>query len=453
MIRRVVIACLVVAATARGASANGRPPGTSSITFRQGHEDDVAVGLTFGLVISHDAGKTWAWICEKAVGYSGEYDPRYAFSPSGALFATTFDGIKVERDGCTFGPTPSGTTFVSTAALGADHTLYDGAAQHADPAHNVVEDYQIYKTTDDGVSFVATAGQPAGPISWWESIAVAPSNPQVLYVSGYAYVPGPGDAGTVRQNVVFRSDDGGAGWQALPLDPGVVALAANSAIDIVGIANDDPGHVYFRVTNDDNISTQSIYRSVDKGVTWQRIAHKDATLDAFVVRATVNPSGHHDLILGTQALGAEISHDDGDTWTPLVNPPHMSCLVESSAGELWACTQNYSSTGAASDGAGIMKTTDPEAGIWTKVLRYEDLTDAVPCGAGTPQQTDCAAMWCSVCSQLGCTPSPSYGCPGTVEAPVAKSGCCDGRNGGAGALALGLPVGMVLLRPRRRRVI
>lgn len=453
MIRRLALAWLVLSAVSSAAWANGRPPATSSITFRQGHESDVAVGLTFGLLISHDGGATWAWICEKAVGYSGEYDPRYAFSPSGALFATTFDGFKVERDSCTFGATPAGATFVSTNTLGADHTLYYTAGQHADTVNHVDADYRIYRSTDDGVSFTPTPGQPDGPVSWWESLAVAPSDQHVLYLSGYAYVPGPADAGTVKQQLLFRSDNAGVDWTSIAVDPSAVTIAPNSVIDIAGIAADDPAHVYIRVTNDDNISTQSIYRSSDRGATWQRIAHDSVPLDAFVVRAARNPQGKYDLIVGTQANGAQISHDDGDTWTALVNPPRMNCLVENAAGELWACTQNYNPNGGPFDDAGIMKTTNPEAAAWTKVLRYEDLTEAVPCAAGTPQATDCATMWCAVCKQLGCTPSASYHC-GAVEAPApSKAGCCDGGGGGTGVLALGLPVGMVLLRPRRRRVI
>ena len=105
---------------------------------------------------------------------------------------------------------------------------------------------------------------------------------------------------------------------------------------------------------------------------------------------------------------------------------------------------------AASDDAGVMKTTDPERGGWTKVLRYQDLTRAVSCAAGTPQQALCVASWCTVCGQLGCTPAATYVCPGSVPP---RAGCCDSGEGGAAALALGLVVGTMLLRPSRRREI
>jgi photosystem II stability/assembly factor-like uncharacterized protein len=449
MVRRIALACIALAAAARLASANGRPPGTSSISFRPGDDRDIAVGLTFGLLISHDAGKTWAWMCENAVGYGGTYDPDYAFSTSGALFASTFDGLKVTRDSCTFGGTPSGTAFVATQLFGPDNALYVAASQVADPAHGIAADFNIYRSADDGMTF-PTIGQPPGPVSWWQSLAIAPSDSQRLYLTGYRYVKDPSGPGTLKEHLMFRSDNGGTGWSALPITDFVVM--PNSRINIVGIVKSDPDHLYARVELDDNQVSDSIYRSTDGGARWTRINHKAGPIPAFLVR------DNGDLIAGTQVLGAEISRDDGDTWTPLVNPPHMNCLVESSAGEIWACTQNFGRPTVPSDDAGIMKTTDLVN--WTKVLRYQDLTDAVACAAGTIQADTCAAMWCATCAQLGCTPSPSYGCP-PVEPddpvdpvdgpPSSKGGCCDSGSGSGGALALGLAVGTLALRPRRRR--
>src|SRR5262245_18474085 len=94
---------LVIAAAWLGfaapAGANGRAPTTQDIHFRVGHEQDVIAGLTFGLVISHDGGTSWHWMCEAAVQYGGMFDPVYDYSPSGALFATSFHGFRVMRDG------------------------------------------------------------------------------------------------------------------------------------------------------------------------------------------------------------------------------------------------------------------------------------------------------------------------------------------------------------------
>jgi photosystem II stability/assembly factor-like uncharacterized protein len=434
----------VLAGVPGGASANGRAPASSSIAFRQGNESDVAVGLTFGLVISHDAGKTWAWICEDAVGYSGTYDPHYAYSSSGGLFATSFHGVKVERDTCTFDSTPAGAVFASAGLLAPDHAYYYAASQPADTT--TVADFGIYKSIDDGVTFTPVT-QPTTDLSWWQSLAVAPSDARRLYLTGYKFVPGPTGTPTVKQPLLFRSEDGGATWIAVAIDTTTVTFAPNSVMDIAAISDKDPDHLYARVEVDDNTLSDSIYRSTDKGATWHRINHKAGAIRGFIVR------DNGDLVVGTQGLGTEVSHDDGDSWTPLAGAPHITCLVENAAHEVWACTQNYSFSSLPADGAGVMKTTDLVT--WTKVLRYEELTDAVSCAAGTIQHDTCIASWCGVCAQLGCQPAPSYGCPvapeGPITPPPARAGCCDTGSGGATALALALGLGTLMLRPRRRR--
>lgn len=436
----------------RAASANGRLPATSSITFRQGHESDIVAGLTFGMAISHDGGATWHWMCDDAIGIAGgPYDPIYAYTPAGTRFATTLNGLVVMRDGCSFSPAVSGKTFVSASTLGPDGAFYYGAAQTG--GTNVTADFKIYKSLDDGMTF-PNPQQPDPPTDtnvWWESIAVAPSDKLVVYLSGFRYIPvSPGSTDTKRDHLLYRSDDGGATWTPqMPPTLNGLSLMQNSLIHIVGIASDNPKHVYARVAYIDNMTTDGLYVSTNGGVSWTQILSHPDRFIAFVARA-----GNHDLLTATAKFGTEISHDDGAHWAPLDNAPHINCLVENAAGELWACTQNYGVGQAASDDAGIMKTTDLSA--WTKVLRYQDLAGPVAsCGADTVQQKTCnqASLWCGVCAQLGCTPAASYVCPvAASEAPVTptKGGCCDTGAGAGGPLALTLSVATLLWRPRRR---
>ena len=54
------------------AGANGRPDATSTLHFQQGNPQNIAAGMTFGLLLSHDGGATWSWMCEAAVmAYGG----------------------------------------------------------------------------------------------------------------------------------------------------------------------------------------------------------------------------------------------------------------------------------------------------------------------------------------------------------------------------------------------
>ena len=459
--RRSVLACLltfvlalglsVAAGGERPAHANGRLPATSSIAFRQGNDNDIVAGLTFGLIVSHDGGRTWAWMCDDAIGINnGPYDPVYAYASSGTVFATTLAGLAVMRDGCTFASTPEGKAFVSTNALGSN-AFYFGAAQTADMNHSVPADFQIYRSTDDGMTFPSpsAAASPTDTNVWWQTIVVAPSDPKIVYLSGYRFLPDAGSAGkTVRDYLLFRSDDAGAHWTSL-LPSAQLTLASNSVIHVVGVSPEKPNHVYLRIQLIDDLTHDALYVSDDSGAHWTEIHRQADRFVGFVVRHALNGGGKHDLVTATANFGTEVSHDDGMTWTTAAGAPHVSCLAENAAGELWACTQNYGVGITQSDDAGIMKTTDLTA--WTKVLRYQDLTEAVSCPIGTPQHDSCANMWCAVCAQLGCTPSASYACPVLTDAPPPKkSGGCETGAGAGGLLALALSVATLVLRPRHR---
>jgi hypothetical protein len=452
-----ILVALAAGLGAPGAAhANGRLPATVSITFRQGHDSDIVAGVTFGLAISHDGGATWHWMCDDAIGIAGgPYDPTYAFAPTGTLFATTLAGLVVMRDGCGFGPTPSGKTFAPATTLGPDGAFYYAAAQTA--GAGIPPDFQIYRSNDDGMTFpVHRQPDPATDTNvLWDSIAVAPSDKTVVYLSGFRYIPvSPGSTDTRRDHLLYRSDDGAATWtpQTPPTLTGLT-LTPNSEIHIVAIAGDDPKHVYARVSYIDLMTTDGLYVSTDAGVSWKQIHSQPDRFIAFVARAAKNSLGKHDLLTATANFGTEISHDDGMTWAPLAGAPHINCLAENAAGELWACTQNYGVGQAQTDDAGIMKTTDLSA--WSKVLRYQDLVGPVTgCGADTLEQKACnqATLWCVVCAQLGCTPSASYVCPiSASEVPVSpKGGCCDTGASPGGPLALALSVATLLWWPRRR---
>ena len=79
--------------------ASARTPLTNGVFLRPGDDHSLYVRTTFGLLISHDDGCTFRWVCEKDVGYGGEFDPKYAIATDGTIFATTFTGLRVRRDG------------------------------------------------------------------------------------------------------------------------------------------------------------------------------------------------------------------------------------------------------------------------------------------------------------------------------------------------------------------
>jgi len=471
------------------ALANGRAPGTSTINFQKGNDNRIAAGMTFGVVNSTDGGATWTWECEDAVGYGGMYDPDYAFTSTGALFATTFDGLKVRRDECSYkrsvlietdgdcfddddadtdlddcntgftcslgvggGSFGDGkcekVKFFSAIAQGPDGAIYAAAA---DP-----KDGKIYKLADDETTLASP--QPGLLMDWWQSIEVAPSNAQVIYLFGYRL------EGNTKKFLLFKSTNGGTSYAALPGNEatGVVNgldTKANSVIEIAAISKTDPNLVYARVTLSDNATSDAIYRSTNGGTSWTKIIEKAGAL-AFVARA----SGQ--LVAGTQAVGTFQVMDPGAAtasatiaagFAEVTGAPHINCLSENAAGEVWACTQNYGSPTVPKDDFGIMKTTNLTT--WTGVLKFQDLVAPTTCAAGTPQKERCdAVLWCGLCAQLGCDPARDCTVVGNdgalpdglvVNPPKPKTCCQSGSDDIPGLLIIGIAASLVVLRRRR----
>ncbi|MEP6884181.1 MAG: glycosyl hydrolase [Gammaproteobacteria bacterium] len=139
----------------------------------------------------------------------------------------------------------------------------------------------VWKTIDAGASWQPIFdSQSTASIG---AIAVAPSNPQVIYV-------GTGES-TLRGNVtwgggVFKSEDGGATWKnvglkdsrqigALIVDPKNPDVALVAAIGHAFGANDERG----------------VYRTADGGKSWQRVLYKDDLSGAIDV--TFDPNDSH----------------------------------------------------------------------------------------------------------------------------------------------------------------
>jgi hypothetical protein len=467
---------LLVAALTGSASANGRDPYAASVHFRPGMESHIVAGMTFGAIRSDDGGATWQWYCEDAVGYGGTYDPDYVYTPTGALFATTFDGLKVMRDGCTFAATPPGMTFVSRVERGPDGAIYFTATDALDT--------KVYKSTDDGMTFPTSATPPGSVVDdWWQSIIVAPSDATRVYLSGYRS-PKKCLAGTKigmacimntdcpgstcephKEFLLFKSLDGGASYVTMDLAD-LTPISANSAIDIVGVDPTNKDILYARVTYETATSGDHIWKSVDAGANWTSLLQKNSNIGglSFLVR------NDGSCVAGTRDLGAWKSayvagQGCSTTWVDLPTAPHIGCLYKNPAtNEVWACTQNTASPqlGITSDGFGLMKSAD--LATWTGMLRFQDIQKPVTCDAATIQKTECEDKnWCCLVSQTmisstvidcmgpqqcgGVQPEPATDGVIKVEPQPSCFGC---GASSAPTTLLSLLVGSLLLFRRRR---
>ncbi len=485
--RRSVLTCIALTALTGVVGANGRPAATSSINFQQKDPTHILAGLTFGLVRSDDSGVTWKWMCEKAVGYAGTYDPDYAYASTGAIFATTFDGLTALRpaseggDSCTFASEPSGSVFVSAVEAGSGSVFYAAA----DPT-----DSQVYKSTDDGVTFPLSSSVGQNN-DWWDSMMISADGVRT-YVTGYRYnkrcssdsqskagmactadvdcaPPTTAKCNAVKQFLLYYTD---TGTTYLPMVMTGIKTSNTSVIDVVGIDHANKDIVYVKATLENGMIGDGIYKSTDKGQTWTKIL---TTMDNFGLSFVVKQDGV--MIASTLTSGSQISNAKAActnattcAWTPLAGAPHINCLTENpNTDEVWACTRNFDSPGIPMDGYGIMKL-DATNTAWTGVMHYQDIKGVVACPAGTAQHDKCVqsykgmpSVWCCLREQLGITDT-SIDCTGANSCDISgdgasdagntmvtpPKGCCNTGGSGAGALFLALGTGALVWRRRKK---
>ena len=180
----------------------------------------------------------------------------------------------------------------------------------------------VWKTTDYGRTwFPIFDDQPTGSVG---DVAVAPSNPNVIYVGSGEGIQRPdlsvGDG-------VYKSIDGGKTWTNTGL---------KDAQQIGGLAIDPTnenkvfvaalGHPYG--PNEE----RGVYRTVDAGKTWERVLYKDENTGA--IQVTIDPNNSNiifaDLWAGRQGpwengawngkeSGLFKSIDGGTTWKKITN--------------------------------------------------------------------------------------------------------------------------------------
>jgi hypothetical protein len=408
-----VLAAVAVLAPAL-ALANGRAPVTNGIAFRPGDARSIYVRTTFGLLISHDDGCTFRWVCEQAIGYGGQYDPTYRIAADGTIYATTFTGLRVSRDdGCTW-QTVTPEVWVDALDLGPTGDVWIATAESGVPN-------DLFRSTDGGTTFVPRGMQ--SPEIWWKSVRVAPTRAERVYATGYQVAP------QATPHLVI-TDDAGASWRSSALAGvmyGSTPVVFASAIDP---ANADV--VFLTSLGANAPAGDRLCRSIDAGATFTEVLATTAPIDDIVFH-------RGKVIVATGAGGSFESTTGGASFAPMADPPQLGCLGEHD-GQLVGCGTNWDP-----DFKAVARSGDGAA--WNKLFRFVELAGPLECPGGTTAFEQCDAQWPSLQQQFGAT-GPTCGVAEPDTTPPPGGGCCDaGTPAGAGALA---GWSILLLRRRRR---
>jgi hypothetical protein len=91
----------------RAAFANGRFPKAQAIVTAPGDDATIYLRASFGILVSHDTGRSWRWLCEQQLGFSSQWDPPVAASRGGRLWVALTDGARTTLDGCAVADVPA----------------------------------------------------------------------------------------------------------------------------------------------------------------------------------------------------------------------------------------------------------------------------------------------------------------------------------------------------------
>ncbi|HEY4239825.1 MAG TPA: sialidase family protein [Kofleriaceae bacterium] len=450
--RRLAAAAVVAACFGGTAYANGRPPLTNGVHFGPNDNHSVYVATTFGFLISHDDGCSYKWVCEQVMGYNGTYDPKYEIATDGTIFATTYTGLRMSRDGgCTWttatADKPTGdpgniaTVWVDALDIGPTGAVWVGTADAAKPN-------DVYYSSDNGATFAAR-GMLSQSI-WWKSIKVAPSNAMRVYVTGYQVAGALPDGGQMPPTAhVERTDDEGAHWTDLPLAG--VQYGTTPIVYVKAVDPQNPDVLFLMSQSAAPPAGDKLYRSGDGGETWAEVlSSTDPIRDVVILQdGTVS--------VATLAGGSFNSTDHGMTFSPMNAPPQLECLGQRADGTIFGCGANWQP-----DYKAIARTPDEQT--WTESFRFVELAGPLDCPATSPAAQMCNPMWPALQAQFGSTgpTNPSCAAPApdgpSVDAAGPKkssgSGCCSvsnlGAAGGGAAFGLALCTSAFALRRRRR---
>src|ERR1700740_2422623 len=146
-----------------------------------------------------------------------------------------------------------GRTVAATGVPGNPNLFYIG-----------VNNGGVWKTTDAGRTwFPIFDSQPTGSIG---ALAVAPSNPDIIYVGSGEGLRRP-DLST--GDGIYKSTDGGRSWQHLGLRDG-------QQISVILVDPHDPNRLFVAVVGHPygpNVE-RGVFRSLDGGLTWKKVLYK-----------------------------------------------------------------------------------------------------------------------------------------------------------------------------------
>jgi photosystem II stability/assembly factor-like uncharacterized protein len=410
--RAALVAGAALVVLPRTASANGRYPAASQLLVDPNDPKHIVVSATFGLLESRDAGKSFGWLCEAAIGTEGQQDLMLALAGNGATVVAMYNGITTTQDGCAFRAAPelAGRTMGDLA--GSKSAPHELIAFWNEFKTGGMFDAQIVRSIDDGQSW-AKVGGPLDPVLYPLTIDITPSLPTRVYLSAR------GDKTKNFGSMLMRSDDGGATFASVDV-PGT---EEHRLVYIAAVHPFDPDRVYLRVY--DLGAGTVILATKDGGKTFETLLTGTDQLLGFAI----SPDGTQ-IAIGGPMDGLWIGAADG---TNLARRSDVgaTCLT-------WTKDALYACADYQTAGFSIGRSIDSGA-TFEPLYRYDRLCGRATCGKDNTAR--CTMEWELIAPAIGATCDRDAGGsePGTGDAGRDASAPGDAPGGSGGGTGAGAP--------------
>jgi hypothetical protein len=419
---------------APASQANGRFPRAERVLERNGNPSELALGATYGLLLTNDHGVEWRHVCELGFAFAfDEIDPVLGvFSDDAMLVKGSRSLNRAPSPYCAFEPVLGGSGTETVVDFSLDRGAVDRVVAlemlRADGG-GVVN--QLFVSTDAARTFVPYGEPlPETEVAFGITVDIAPSDARRLYVSA---------TGKAVSQIFARSDDGAVSWTTAELPMGDEEYPYIAAVD-----PENPDHVYVRTdlwaTDAEGIfqASDALFYSDDGGETFRELFRAAGKLFGFAL----SPDGSQVVIgygdpvdpsrmVDSAVLGIYRA-DTSDFTFEKIYEGSVSCLAWTPAG-LYACTPEDPrghALGIAPNADFELATPDP----FTPLLALPDVRplDCPACTSGAA----CLPEWPQTCAVFGNCDA------GAVATATGGTACTSGggagvATGGAGGSAAG----------------
>jgi hypothetical protein len=378
--------------------ANGAFPTASQLKSDPGDPSHLVLGTTFGLLVTRDQGTSWDWLCEAGALYR-DVEPPMVVLPGGRILLAVPDGVsRSDESGCHF-----------ELATGLDGLVRDLTRVLAEPEAVVAVSTfgtvaQVWRSDDSGATFSAL-GAPVEELIV-QTVEVAPSDPEVIYLSGLSGIEG----------ALFRSRDRGETFERF-----VIPNTSTAHVPyIAAVAPDDADVVYVRLTG----TPSELLVTRNGGRDFSTVLHTIVPVAGFAL----SPDGATLVVSNSFDGTFRASTEDLEFEKVACSGPSCLSFGEST---LFGCGEN------AVDGYVVGRSSDLGA-TFERAVDLSCIRGPVACGPETSVGSACPGAWPAIQQQIGatvCEPpevEPYAGCFAGAAGDTGSGAVSGGGTGGAG---------------------